>query len=269
MGVSIRPLRIDEVKIDNQIQSRTIMDRNTVYEYVEAMKGGVKFPPIIVFNDGTAYWLADGFHRVAAAKICQRTAIEAEVHEGSKRDAILFSVGANASHGLRRSNEDKRNAVKKLLDDPEWQIWSDRQIAEKCAVSHTFVAIMRKELSGNGCQIPEERIVQRNGTIYPQRAKKATPTTTIPIRQVKENQDASQILPVNNMARSSRGDNLTKAEDIAILIKEKSKFPQELEVVNFIFNKLSEVAQKPGVELFIPNIISYLAALVDAVDHKY
>lgn len=31
-----------------------------------------------------------------------------EVLRGTKRDAILYSVGANSTHGLRRTNADKR-----------------------------------------------------------------------------------------------------------------------------------------------------------------
>ena len=36
---------------------------------------GAVFPPVIVFYDGTSYWLADGFHRVGATESLGRTAI--------------------------------------------------------------------------------------------------------------------------------------------------------------------------------------------------
>ncbi|EWY35857.1 hypothetical protein N825_32650 [Skermanella stibiiresistens SB22] len=39
---------------------------------------------------------------------------------GSRRDAVPHAVGANARHGLPRSNADKRDAVMILLKDPEW-----------------------------------------------------------------------------------------------------------------------------------------------------
>lgn len=78
----------------------------------------------------------------------------------------MFSVGSNASHGLRRTNADKRKAVLKLLEDEEWGKWSDRSIGEKCAVSNRFVTNLRNELSVNGSQIPPERKVIRNGTPY-------------------------------------------------------------------------------------------------------
>jgi hypothetical protein len=43
--------------------------------------------------------------------------IDADVRQGSLRDAILCAVGTNAEHGLRRTNRDKRNAVDAELQD--------------------------------------------------------------------------------------------------------------------------------------------------------
>jgi hypothetical protein len=63
------------------------------------------------------------------------------------RDAILFSVGANATHGHRRTNEDKRRAVLKLLNDREWSKWSDREIARQCSVGNKFVGDLRRSLT--------------------------------------------------------------------------------------------------------------------------
>jgi predicted HTH domain antitoxin len=56
---------------------------------------------------------------------------------------VLYSVGANAAHGLRRTNEDKRRAVETLINDEEWATWSDREIARACGVSGKFVAAVR------------------------------------------------------------------------------------------------------------------------------
>jgi hypothetical protein len=46
---------------------------------------------------------------------------------------------------LRRTNADKRNAVKTLLYDAEWSKWSDREIARRCGVSSEFVHKSRRE----------------------------------------------------------------------------------------------------------------------------
>jgi hypothetical protein len=92
------------------------------------------------------------------------------VHEGGRRDAILFAVGANATHGLRRTNADKRRAVLTLLHDPEWRQWSDSEIAHKCRVSRPLVAEMRAERDANIAHPAElqdgKRIVKRGGKVY-------------------------------------------------------------------------------------------------------
>jgi Zn-dependent M16 (insulinase) family peptidase len=64
---------------------------------------------------------------------------------GSQRDAVLYSVGANASHGLARTQEDKRKAVKTILEDFEWSDWSDREIARRASVSLQLVQAVKHE----------------------------------------------------------------------------------------------------------------------------
>jgi hypothetical protein len=71
------------------------------------------------------------------------TGIIAEVFAGSRRDALLHAVGCNAKHGLKRTNRDKRNAVRKLLQDPEWV---NEEIAWRCNVSPHTVASERVTL---------------------------------------------------------------------------------------------------------------------------
>lgn len=139
------------IRRDGGTQSREGVNFSVIDEYAQAMREGAEFPPIDVFFDGTDCWLADGFHRLAAAeKVADGhpgATIPATVHQGTKRDAVLFSVGANASHGLRRTNADKRNAVRLLLSDPEWAKFSDREIARRCGVSDPFVGQLRSELA--------------------------------------------------------------------------------------------------------------------------
>jgi hypothetical protein len=60
----------------------------------------------VVF-DKVYYYLVDGVHRYEATKSAGAGEIDANVADGSSRDALLASVGANSRHGPRRSNEDK------------------------------------------------------------------------------------------------------------------------------------------------------------------
>ena len=137
-------IELDMIRTDGGTQPRVQLDLFTVAEYADAMENGAQFPPVMLFFDGTDHWLADGYHRIAAAQRIGRATIAAEIRPGTQRDAVLYSVGANASHGLRRTNADKRQAVMTLLNDPEWAKWSDGEIARHCRVSQPFVSGLRK-----------------------------------------------------------------------------------------------------------------------------
>jgi hypothetical protein len=114
----VEPISLAHIK-DGGAQMRVEMRPETVDDYANDMLDGASFPPIIVFQDGCDFWLADGFHRVEAGRKIGRETIVAEIREGSCRDAILHGIGSNAAHGLRRTQSDKRRSVERLLKDPE------------------------------------------------------------------------------------------------------------------------------------------------------
>jgi ParB-like chromosome segregation protein Spo0J len=143
MSAHLVKIKGQQIRIDGGTQPRAALNEAIVAEYADAISAGVVMPPVVVFFDGSTYWLADGFHRFHAYRKAGKANIEAAVNAGTRRDAVLHSVGANNAHGLRRTNEDKRRAVSTLLADDEWSSWSDRQIAEACGVTHTFVAAVR------------------------------------------------------------------------------------------------------------------------------
>lgn len=151
-------LPLELIRIDGGTQSRSALDASTVQHYAEEMAGGAKFPLIIVYegpddreptdaaSKSKHYWLASGFHRYHA--MLQRGVVSefVRVRSGGRREAILFSVGANHQHGLQRSRADKRFAVRLLLSDPEWWNKSLHWIAEKCHVSDDLAASVKDEM---------------------------------------------------------------------------------------------------------------------------
>lgn len=189
-------LALDKIRIDGGTQMRADLNEDVVAEYAQIVRDGGDFPPVVVFFDGSKHWLADGFHRHFAYQRAGAFEIPAEIRKGSKRDAILHSVGANAEHGLRRTNADKRKAVETLLKDKEWAAWSDREVARACGLTHPFVGKVRAELSGNGFQMPETRHVERQGTSYQQntanigKGKSAEAANTSSAEQDATNADA-------------------------------------------------------------------------------
>ncbi len=148
----MQALAISCIRRDGGTQPRATLNLNWVEDYGQDMLAGHTFPPVVVFYDGTDHWLADGFHRTEAAEAVGLVEILADVRQGTQRDAILYSVGANGTHGQRRTNDDKRRAVLKLLNDPEWSGWSDREVARQCGVSQPFVTGLRLIQTDNGYQ---------------------------------------------------------------------------------------------------------------------
>lgn len=141
-----QPIQISHILIDRGTQMRAEVNESVVADYHERLMAVKSWPfdsPLVVFFDGKKYYLADGFHRYFAAKRCNRVSAPCEVIEGTLRDAIKYALGANANHGLRRTNEDKRTAVTHALSDKEWSQLSSRQIAEMCGVTHPFVEKVR------------------------------------------------------------------------------------------------------------------------------
>ncbi len=70
-------LPTDKIRDDGGTQVRFCILDEDVMQYCEEMKRGVCFPPIVVFQDEAGvHWLADGFHRLWAAKELKHTSIE-------------------------------------------------------------------------------------------------------------------------------------------------------------------------------------------------
>lgn len=172
--MSIERIDVENLRRDGGTQSRGAMNEATVEAYAEKMRAGEAFPPCVAFFDGEDYWLADGFHRAAATIRAEIAEIDVDVRQGSVRDAILFSCGANEEHGLPRTNADKRRAVDRLLRDPEWSRWTDREIARVCKVSHPFVAKMRPEAT-NQPATGERREDRVTGNVSSDEEKPASP----------------------------------------------------------------------------------------------
>lgn len=156
-------IAISKIRIDGGTQLRVETDAAVVRDYAEAIRRGVVFPPVRLVYDVSSdiYWLVDGFHRLKAHLEAGATEIEIEFEEGDLTLARLRACGANLAHGLRRSNETKRNVVREALGNPLTVGWSNQRIAELCGVSAPFVAAMREALGLTPAQVQG-----KNGKTY-------------------------------------------------------------------------------------------------------
>lgn len=135
--------------MDPKLQPRTAVDPAVVEEYAARMKDGEDFPAIEVgFFDEKPYVL-DGWHRVQAAAKLGKNAIGAIAKRYRTWDAMVAAVAtANMTHGMRRTNADKRRSVMLLLETESGRQLTEREAARRCGVSHTLVQDIVAELAG-------------------------------------------------------------------------------------------------------------------------
>jgi hypothetical protein len=122
------------------------LDRVHVEDLRAVLRAGGAFrDPAEVYFDGERYWLAEGNHRREAC-LLEAKPLDINLHKGTLRDAILHAVRANAQHGLKRTDDDKRLAVVTVFCDSEWSRQSDTAISHLAEVSQPFVGKVQAAL---------------------------------------------------------------------------------------------------------------------------
>lgn len=140
----IKKLKLETLVIDAGTDVRSEISEDTVTEYGLAAKQKAKLPPLVVFDTPQGLLLADGFHRYFGFEKHGIKEYECDVRKGTREDAIKYALGCNTTHGLRRTNADKRNSCVIALN--EFPNLSNRAIAEICAVHHDLVADARSQI---------------------------------------------------------------------------------------------------------------------------
>ena len=161
-AINIACHQISIEKIDQKkLLLRHELNRDVVEEYTELIQSGASFPPPKVFHDEAGYFLLDGLHRIEAHRQAGETKVEVELWQGSRDDAVRFALSANATHGLRRTNADKRACIRTAIR--EFPSISDREIARICGVDHKTTGRVRQELTGDFPQLNPEKKTGRDG----------------------------------------------------------------------------------------------------------
>jgi hypothetical protein len=110
-------ISISVIKTDGGTQMRSSIDPETVLLYSEHIRDGAEFPPVTVFYDGKDYWLADGFHRCDAYLAAAQDFIPADIRSGSRLDAVVYALKANAANGRPRTTTDLQRAYRVAVDN--------------------------------------------------------------------------------------------------------------------------------------------------------
>jgi hypothetical protein len=212
-------IKLNDIEVTTETQVRERICQATVDEYAQAIEEGAIFPPIELVEDGILYFIADGYHRYEAAKKIGKEAIEANVRQGSVRDAILIGLSANHNHGLRLTINDRKKMVRLLLEDEEWRNWSNVEIAKKCSASHVMVAKIRSDFDLN----KDITIMKRNGKTMVRRAavKKELPNDyslkNAVIEEEQTNKKDIEIEELCDVVEMLKAENITLSDKLAVV----------------------------------------------------
>jgi len=156
-------------------------DPEIVAHYAQCYADKKPMPPVVVFYDPELkkFYLADGLHRCAAHEQLKRTAVMANVIEGPYMEALRYALTANANHGVRRSNADKRKCIAQALK--QWPEVANMQIARLADVDDKTVASVRSEMEESGKLKASDTRVTTDGKTIPatKEVRKSGPTIDV------------------------------------------------------------------------------------------
>lgn len=146
MKFEIRSIKLAAITTTAGTQIRASLSTEVVGQYADAMQdlANNKFPPVVVFQTGDNFILADGFHRVAAAKVNGFTDIQADIRHGGKSDALWYALTANRAHGLQLTAPDKKRSIILALEN--FPTKSQQEIANHVGCSQKYVSQIKSDV---------------------------------------------------------------------------------------------------------------------------
>lgn len=118
-------------------------------------------PPIVVHR--STMRVIDGMHRLRAAMLLSRTAVEVRWFDGPEEDAFVLAVEANTATGLPLSTADRRAAAARIIaTHPDH---SDRWIGSVTGLAPTTVGAIRR--CSNVQDEQSNRRIGRDGRVRP------------------------------------------------------------------------------------------------------
>jgi hypothetical protein len=171
-------LKLAGITVDPTIQPRAKgLDQSHVDDLAQAYRDKKAINCPTVWKIGDVYKLSQGFHRVQAAHEAGLKELEFHVMVGTDLDCAIDALCANQEHGLKRTNEDKRRAVDRILElCPNW---TNTRIEAAAGVSDWLVNERRSlvQVPDSGTSEPQKRVGKdgKTYTVPPKKAKSDTP----------------------------------------------------------------------------------------------
>jgi hypothetical protein len=121
------------------------------------------WPPLLVNRADQT--IIDGAHRFHAARMLGYTQVWCVYFDGDRDEAFLEAIRRNTRHGLPLTLREREAAAAQLLG--LHRDWSNRRVAESCALAHGTVAKIREQLCSTGEAGQLNKRVGRDGRIRP------------------------------------------------------------------------------------------------------
>jgi len=147
--MATKSIPLKDICLDGKTQQRPVEDK-VVARYAAMKKDGSIFPPVEIITDGKSNFLWDGFHRYFAAIKLGKKYIEANVVNGTQRDAIYLSFSANKLNAFPRQPGTAKGIVGTILKDKEWSKMTAREIANHVGVTERYVFKIQSALKPYG-----------------------------------------------------------------------------------------------------------------------
>jgi ParB-like chromosome segregation protein Spo0J len=156
--VNTTSLKVAQIEESRKVKVRDQLNKQAVQDYADlySSSGADALPPLDIFQEkGCKRWVvADGRHRLAAAKKAGLETLPCKVYEGDDLAALKFASACNKRHGVRRTDADVGTIIRSILDSELADDFrTDEAFSDHVGVSTKTVqrhrAAWRDEAGGN------------------------------------------------------------------------------------------------------------------------
>lgn len=185
-------LPLEKILLNGGTQCRAILCVDYIEKLADAWVAGDEPPAVIVYHNGTHYWLVDGFHRYHAAQKCGYKHIAAKIVSGTLEDAVQFALSANYIHDKNGQPRSKADIAKTIgVAITTFPNKSDVELGKLCKVSDKTIAAHRVKLNLGTSEVEfrlggdgkTRRVVKARAAAPKTRKAKGTEAIKMPLRQ--------------------------------------------------------------------------------------
>ena len=161
-------IKLKDLVQHRDLQVREALDEDRIKFLATVFEG---WDPLIAYKVDGKLYLADGYHRYAAARYAGLQEIPVEIREGPFRDALECALTVNAGSRIKPLTLRERTHGCCLMLEI-WTERSDRWIAEDMGVNHETVRGLRETMEATGEIRQLDRLLGKDGKWRPRKIRK-------------------------------------------------------------------------------------------------